>query len=186
MLNIFFSNEFMTISPKIKGFALIFSIFLILSSCGLKKKGMDSRKTPSSGTERAKVNIKEGRGISIGSLGKGLGKTSYEFATSNPMWRATLEIIDFIPLSTIDYSGGMIISEWYQDSSSPETAIKISIRFLSNEIAANNLKIIVHEKKCSDNQACSTRVLQRSKIKEELIVSIIKKAALLERETKKK
>ena len=147
---------------------------------------MDTRKTPVSGTERAKKNLEEGRGISLNRLGKGIGKTSYEFATSNPMWRATLEIIDFIPLSTIDYSGGMIISEWYQDSSSPETAIKISIRFLSNEIAANNLKITIHERKCISNQTCSTRLLQRSKIKEELVVSIIKKAALLEQEKKKK
>ena len=101
------------------------------------------------------------------------------------MWRASLEILDFIPLTTIDYSGGMIISDWYQDNSSSQTAIKISVRFLSNEIAANNLKVIVHERRCNKSQVCSTLLLEKSKIKEELRTSIIKRAAILEKEKKK-
>ena len=44
-------------------------------------------------------------------------KTTYEFSTSNPMWRASLEVLDFIPLSTVDYSGGMIITDWYSEDS---------------------------------------------------------------------
>ena len=58
----------------------------------------------------------EGRGVS---LGKAIqrGSTNYEFSTSNPMWRATLDVLDFLPLSTVDYSGGVIISDWYTDSS---------------------------------------------------------------------
>lgn len=162
---------------------MLLIVCIFVNSCGIYKK-VDARKTSTVGEERARTNVEEGRGISIKGLRKGRG-TSYEFATSNPMWRASLEILDFIPLSTIDYSGGMIISDWYQDGVGSD-AIKISIRFLSNEIAANNLKIIIHEKRCNKNQSCSTVLLERSKIKEELLTSIIKKAALFEKEAKKK
>ncbi len=31
------------------------------------------------------------------------------------LWRASLEILDFIPLTTVDYSGGIIITDWYND-----------------------------------------------------------------------
>ena len=101
------------------------------------------------------------------------------------MWRASLEILDFLPLSTVDYSGGMIVSDWYTGESSNE-AIKISIRFLSNEVRSDSLKIVVHKKKCSENQSCRTQLLNNSKISEELRVTILKKAAELEKEKKKK
>ena len=80
----------------------------------------------------------------------------------------------------------MIVSDWYQDNSASATALKITVRFLSTEIAATNLKIIVHEKKCNKNQVCTTTLLKQSKIKEELVSSIIRKAAVLEKEKPKK
>ena len=73
--------------------------------------------------------------------------TTYEFSTSNPMWRASLETLDFLPLTTVDYSGGMIITDWYyDDTSNSQDAIKISLRFLGNDIRSENLKVIVHKK----------------------------------------
>ena len=101
------------------------------------------------------------------------------------MWRATLEILDFLPLTTVDYSGGVIISDWYSDQSSQSEAIKISVRFLSNEIQSNSLNIIVHRKLCSTATKCIVKKIS-SKIEEELKISIIKKAALLEKESKEK
>ena len=179
------SNINMKISTKHYFFSFLISLFLILNSCGIYKK-VNTRDIPTSGQERAKKNVKEGRGISIAGLGKGLKSTSYEFASSNPMWRASLETLDFLPLSTIDYAGGVIVSDWYQDNSASATALKITVRFLSTEIAATNLKIIVHEKKCNKNQVCTTTLLKQSKIKEELVSSIIRKAAVLEKEKPKK
>ena len=143
-----------------------FILIFFTSSCGIYKP-VDTRKVPVNADERAKQNVREGKGITLSGL-RGGSATRYEFSTSNPMWRASLEILDFIPLTTIDYSGGMIISDWYQDNSSSQTAIKISVRFLSNEIAANNLKVIVHERRCDKSQVCSTLLLEKSKIKEEL------------------
>ena len=75
------------------------------------------------------------------------------------MWRASLEILDFLPLSTVDYSGGVIISDWYSDRTSQNEAIKISVRFLSNEIQTNSLNIIVHRKMCSTATKCIVKKL---------------------------
>ena len=161
-----------------------FLLFSLLVSCGKDFfKKVDTRKVPISGPERAKQNIKEGRGVTLGSLTK-RGSTNYEFSSSNPMWRATLDILDFLPLSTVDYSGGVIISEWYSDETNKDQALKITVRFMSNEIQSNSLKITVHRKKCSINQSCNIEKFN-SRIQEELIASILKKAAILEKETKK-
>ena len=140
---------------------LFFSIFMLilLSNCGIYKKDSNVQ---IQGEERARKNIEEGRGMGIKGLVGG-GKTSYEFSSSNPMWRASLEILDFLPLSTVDYSGGVLITDWYNDTNSSNESIKITIRFLSNEIAANNLKVIVHRKICDTAIKCTTNEI-KSKI----------------------
>jgi len=167
-------------------FFLIVSLMLtILTSCeALKPKKVDTRETSIKGSERSRKNIEEGGGVSLKNVLNRRGG-SFEFSSSNPMWRASLEILDFLPLTTVDYSGGMIVSDWYTGESSNES-IKISIRFLSNEIRSDSLKIIVHKKKCYENQSCQTKLLNNSKISQELRLTILKKAAALEKEKKKK
>ena len=157
--------------------------FILLCSCkGLFKK-VDVRETPQNAQERAKKNVEEGRGASIGGL-MGRRGTNYEFSTSNPLWRASLEILDFLPLTTVDYGGGIIITEWYYDNNTKsDTALKITVRFLSNEIQTNSFKVIVHQRKCATNNKCSMKEIN-SKIKEELIKSILTKAALIKAEQK--
>jgi len=158
----------------------------MLTSCGgaFKPKKVDTRKVPIKGSERSKQNIKEGTGVSLKNVLK-RGGTNFEFSSSNPLWRASLEILDFLPLSTVDYSGGMIVSDWYTGDSVSES-IKISIRFLSNEIRSDSLKIIVHKKNCASNLSCQTKLLSNSKISQELRTTILTKAAELEKESKNK
>lgn len=163
---------------------LLLVLFLTSACKALKPSKVDARKRPADVRERAMQNIKEGKGISLGGIGKNSG-TNYEFSTSNPMWRASLEVLDFLPLSNVDYSGGVIITDWYNDSSSINDSVKITIRFLSNEIKSNSLKVIIHKKTCDSKQNCSVNQIQ-SKIQEELIASILRNAALLEKEIKKK
>tara|TARA_B110001452_G_C15117096_1_gene389409 strand:+ start:246 stop:785 length:540 start_codon:yes stop_codon:yes gene_type:complete len=169
---------------SLKGILIILIVFS-LTSCGGYKK-VDQRDRPDTAKAKARKNIEEGKGVSIGGLGKRLGKTSYEFSTSNPMWRASLETLDFLPLTTVDYSGGIIITDWYSDNNSSNDSIKISLRFLGNEVRSENLKVIVHQKTCNTNLNCKVLLLSSTKIKEELHTSILRKAALLEKEGKKK
>ena len=64
------------------------------------------------------------------------------------LWRASLEVIDFMPLTTVDYSGGIIITDWYSDGQTMMSLLKLQLRFLSNEVRSDSIKIIVHNKKC--------------------------------------
>ena len=157
---------------------------LILSCDAIKPKKVNTRETSVNAQERARKNVNEGRGTSLKDIIGSRG-TTYEFSTSNPMWRASLEILDFLPFSTVDYSGGMIITDWYSENNSND-AIKITIRFLANEIRSDSLKISVHKKECRSNMDCKTNLLKNSTIGNELRTSIIRKAAILERESKDK
>ena len=172
----------MKYSRTLYQFSLILFCSVLLFSCS-KFKPTDAKNNPTNALERARKNVEEGRGVSIGGLFKNKN-TNYEFSTSNPMWRASLEILDFLPLNVVDYSGGIIITDWYNDDQNNDS-IKITVRFLSNEIRSDSLKISVHQKKCSANLNCKINSIQ-SRVQEELITSIIKKAAILENELKKK
>ena len=153
------------------------------TSCGIYQPS-DARKVSPNADERVRKNLEEGRGITLGGLASG-GKTSYQFASSNPMWRATLEILDFLPLSNVDYSGGIVTTDWYNDGTSADESIKITVRFLTNEIRADGLKIIVHKKKCGIQQKCTVKKIS-SRLEYELQVAILKKATIFEKEYIKK
>ena len=182
MLLIVVLNKKMRILLKILLYSLVFSLTF---SCGKGFfKKVDTRDVPISGPERAKKNVREGRGVGLGDMmGIRKGGTTYEFSTSNPMWRATLDILDFLPLTTVDYSGGVIISDWYTDNSDKDQALKVTVRFLSNQVRANSLKVTVHRKRCSVNQSCKVELF-KSRIQQELIASILREAAILEKQKK--
>ena len=177
---------------KLTNYLLILLITSLLVSCGAGekikniRKPVDLRTSPLDPDERARRNIEEGRGISLGNLGG--SKTTYEFSTSNPMWRASLETLDFIPLSTVDYSGGMIITDWYSDNNNSDNeSLKITVRFLSNEIRSDSLKIIVHKKNCINTTNCNVSLLpNNSAINSELLAVILEKAALIDKDRKNK
>tara|TARA_B100000780_G_C21104253_1_gene445797 strand:+ start:360 stop:866 length:507 start_codon:yes stop_codon:yes gene_type:complete len=167
-------------SKKIIFLCLFLSIFV--TSCGGFKK--TSPDVPQNAQERARKNVEEGRGASIGGLLKGRKGTNYEFSTSNPLWRATLETLDFLPLSNVDYSGGVVITDWYSDNLNNNDSIKISVQFLSNQIRADSLKINIYKKACNAQNNCRVK-LTESKIKNELLEVILVKAKTLEKNTKR-
>ena len=159
-----------------------------LSSCGIYAPS-DARTVPPNSKERVKKNLEEGKGISFGKMMDGGGSgTNYQFASSNPMWRATLEILDFLPLANVDYSGGIITTDWYSEGTSLDESIKITVRFLTNEIRSDGIRIIVHKKRCDIQQQCSIKKIS-STLEQELQVAILKKATIFQRDydkTKKK
>ena len=159
------------------GLALIF-----LSSCGPPG---DARKNPPNPDLRVKKNLEEGRGFRLDSLrGKGKGG-DFMFASANELWRASLDTIDFMPLSSVNYSGGIIITDWYSDGDNLRESVKISIRFLTNEVRADALDIKVFYKKC--NQELNCKVSQKTgSLVAELKKEILNKAAVYKKEKKEK
>ena len=157
---------------------ILFLLLFLLTSCGIYNKS-DARVVSPNVDERVKQSIQEGRGFRIGT-GMRKGGTSFEFASSNELWRASLEVLDFLPLANVDYSGGIIITEWYSEGTSNDEAIKITVRFLSNEIRADGLTIIIHKRVCNKFQQCTVAKI-KSALEEEVKLAILKTATLLEK-----
>mgnify|MGYP006099225601 CR=1 FL=1 len=173
----------MKIFTKFYHFSILVIFILAFNSCGFYKK-VDTRKTSTNANDRARAAVDEGRGLGIGNILGGRKGGSFEFSSSNPMWRASIEILDFLPLSVVDYSGGMVITDWYSDQVNTNNSLKITVRFLSNEIRSDSLKIIVHEKKCSTTNNCIITEINSS-IKNQLAANILKKAKIIEENAKK-
>ena len=179
-------KRFVYSQKKLTSFVAGVLILNLLSSCGIGNiwDPADARKVPANVNDRVKKNLEEGKGFSIGkSLGGG-ESTSYQFASSNPMWRATLEILDFLPLANVDYSGGIITTDWYNEGTASDEAIKITIRFLTNEIRSDGIRIVVHKRRCNAQQKCAVKKIS-STLEQELRVAILKKAVVFEKEFKK-
>ena len=145
----------------------------MLNSCGIYKK-TDARKIPTNATERVQKNIEEGKGFRFGNLGKKSGG-DFQFASSNPLWRATLEKLNFAPLNNVDYAGGIIVTDWFSEEGSNEE-IKITIRFLTNEIRSDAIEVVIHEKICNSQNNCKVTKID-STLNGEIKFAILKKAA---------
>ena len=162
-------------------------IFLSISQCNIYKK-TDARKNPTNAKERVQKNLEEGKRIKFSDItNRGTGK--FEFASSNEMWRATIDILDFVPLANADYGGGIIITDWYNSSDTKDSSIKIMIQFLSNDIRPDGIKITIYNKDCTNTNGISSCNTTKNdgKIAEELRVAILKQASILKTiSTKKK
>ena len=163
--------------------SLILLTFLLFAVTGckgpdgkFKLPGGDARKTPADPKLRVQQNLREGKGIRFNDAFKQKGGV-FDFASSNELWRASLDVIDFMPLSSVNYSGGIIITDWYSEKNSPEESIKISIRFLTNEIRSDALDIKIFTRKCTDSLFnCSVSNLTGN-LSTEIKKEILKKAA---------
>ena len=164
---------------------------LMLTSCKspdgkFKLPGGDARKTPADPAKRVEQNLKEGRGFKLNDAFSGPKGGVFDFASSNELWRASLDIIDFMPLSSVNYSGGIIITDWYAaDQSLSGESIKISIRFLTNEVRADALDIKVFNRKCNNISSCVVKEIN-DELAPELKKQILKKATLYKQEAKNK
>ena len=174
---------------KNKNFILFFLIFFTLSSCakeGFFKTG-DARKNPPDPRERVKKNLEEGKGFRLSNtMGMGGNKgTNFEFASSNGLWRASLDVLDFMPLTSANYSGGVIITDWYSEQGNPDESIKITIRFLSNEVRSDAINVDIFYKKCVAVNNCKINK-QDGQLKKEITKQILAKAAVYQKQLKDK
>ena len=173
---------------KINKLSVFLIILVLLNACGNNFfRGADARKVSPDPRERVKKNLEEGKGFRLNDVvKKGAGRGgNFEFASSNELWKASLDIIEFMPLTSANYSGGIIITDWYSNSTNPNETIKITIRFLSNEIRSDAIDINVFYKKCDREYKC---VVQKNNenIESELRREILKKATIYQKQTKAK
>ena len=159
-----------------KKILLSITIFLFITSCGIYRP-TDARKVPVNANERVKKNMEEGRGFRISGLGKRGG--DFMFSSANPLWRASMDKLSFAPLSVVDYGGGIIITDWFSDGDSNEE-IKIAVRFLSNDIRSDAIKVMIHKKKCETFNNCKINQIENA-TNNEIKLAILKQAAQLQK-----
>jgi hypothetical protein len=152
----------------------LFVFLIILSNC-TKVDPTTGEKVliETDAKKRAETEARKGGGI-FGDIGKRNSNTNFEFATSNILWRATLKSLEFLPLLNADYSGGIIIYDWYSQPNNSKEQIKISIQFLNNELRSDSVKVIAHKKVCDNADKCSNSILDQNfanSIKESIIVT---------------
>ena len=156
-------------------------ILLTQSACNaIKPKKVSAKDFPPDPRERVKKNIEEGRGFRV--FGGNKSGTTYDFASSNPLWQATLDTLDFMPLVSANYSGGIVITDWYSENNSPNESVKITVRFLSNEVRSDALDIDIFLKKCSQNLTNCSISKNNNDLAGNLNLSILKKAAKYEKD----
>ena len=157
-------------------------LLLFLNSCAGGMPGADAKKFPPNPDERIKKNLEEGKGFRLDNAFNKKGG-DFEFASSNELWRASLDILDFMPLVSANYSGGIIITDWF--SRDNKDSIKITLRFLTNEVRSDAIDIKVFYKKCNLEMNC-TISQQQGNLEKELKKEILKKAAIYKKQTKDK
>ena len=170
---------------KIIAFLAISS--LLLNACKGGLPGADARKFPADPEKRIQKNIEEGKSLQMTEIfGQTQGGRVFDFASSNGLWRASLDVIDFMPLSSVNYSGGIIITDWYSENNNQNESIKISIRFMTNELRSDALNIKVFNRKCLDN-LLNCKVTETSGVLvAESKKEILKKAAIYQKQDKEK
>jgi hypothetical protein len=158
----------------IKNFITSSSIILILlmTSCAKDKEnsGIAKKNVPINASERAKQTVEKGGGLQDAIFGKKGGSTTFDFATSNSLWRASIQLLQDIPLANVDYSGGVIVTDWYTKNG--KESIKINISFSSNELAASSVNVSSFKKLCSNMNDCTVNKMEdifSSKLKEKIM-----------------
>ncbi len=164
----------MNFIKKTVKFSLILSAFFYLNSCGIYRP-TDAKEFPPEPEKRVQKNLDEGRGFRLFKNDKKNSGT-FDFATSNELWRASLDTLDFMPLLSADYGGGILITDWYNENNNYEDYIKISIRFLTNEIRSDSLNVKVYSKKCENLNKCTINEYN-PEIEKKLISTILAKAS---------
>ena len=165
-------------------FILVFIFISFLSSCGIYRSAPVSD-VPINEKDKRKKNIEEGKGITVFGGNNNSGGGDFIFASSNPMWRATLDVLDFTPLSNVDYGGGIIITDWYTADTNLNESLKVSVQFLANEIRADGIEIKIFKKNCNQSQTCKVASV-KSDLNQEIKLAILKKAAKIQKGDRKK
>ena len=158
-------------------------IFLLFFTACKSLPGGDARKNPPQPELRVKKNLEEGKGFRIDNLMTGSGNGTFDFASSNELWRASLDTVDFMPLVSANYSGGIIITDWYSEQ--PNESIKITLRFLSNEVRSDAIDVKIFYKKCDQLMNCVVRE-NDGNLKQEIKKEILKKAAVYKKQNQDK
>jgi len=159
-------------------------LIILLNNCAKVDPVTGEKVLIETDTRKKSREFVDKQGGLFGEIGKNKSGTNFEFSTSNVLWRATLKSLDFLPLVNSDYSGGVIVYDWYSGKTDSES-IKITVRFLSSELKSSSIVVSGHKKVCNDTGKCFVEKLE-NKFTDEIKDSVISTARQLKIEDTKK
>jgi hypothetical protein len=179
------TQQFMTFSENLlKRLFLFLCLLVFLSNCAKIDPVTGEKVLVETDTRKKSREFVDKQGGLFGEIGKRSSGTTFEFSTSNVLWRATLKNLDFLPLANADYSGGIIVYDWYSNKDDKQS-IKISVRFLSNELKSSSIVVAGHKKICDEAGKCFVEKLD-NKFTDEIKESVISTAREIKIEDSKK
>jgi hypothetical protein len=179
------TQQFMTFYENLpKRLFIFFSLLVFLGNCAKIDPVTGEKVLIETDTRKKSRDFVDKQGGLFGEIGKGSSGTNFEFSTSNVLWRATLKNLDFLPLANADYSGGIIVYDWYSNKDDKQS-IKISVRFLSNELKSSSIVVAGHKKICDEAGKCFVEKLD-NKFTDEIKESVISAARQIKIEDSKK
>jgi hypothetical protein len=179
-----FMNYSKNISKRPNLIFVILSLSILLNHCSKTDPITGEKVLIETDTNKKSREFVDKQGGLFGDLGKNKSGTNFEFSTSNVLWRATLKSLDFLPLVNSDYSGGVIVYDWYSGKTDAQS-IKITVRFVSNELKSSSIVVSGHKKVCNDTGKCFVEKLE-NKFTDEIKDSVISTARQLKIEDTKK
>jgi hypothetical protein len=179
------TQQFMTfLENLLKRLFIFLSLLVFLGNCAKVDPVTGEKVLEETDTRKKSREFVDKQGGLFGEIGKRSSGTTFEFSTSNVLWRATLKNLDFLPLANADYSGGIIVYDWYSNKDDKQS-IKISVRFLSNELKSSSIVVAGHKKICDAAGKCFVEKLD-NKFTDEIKESVISTAREIKIEDSKK
>jgi hypothetical protein len=118
---------------------------LMLASCGLPIESVTDddvadplRPAPGSGSIFGPGGLTVFGGDDSDSAGAAVG-----IGVNSFLWRASLDTLAFMPLSSADPFGGVIITDWYSPPESPDERFKVTVFILDRRLRADGLRVAV-------------------------------------------
>jgi len=148
------ANNINKIKKNLIFLLLFLSIFIFLNNCSKTDAITGEKEVIETDMRKKTEQARDKSGGLFGDIGKKTSGTTFEFATSNILWRATLQSLEFLPLVNADYAGGIIIYDWYSEDPNASEQIKVSVRFLNNEIRSDSIQVITQKRTCNTNGKC--------------------------------
>ena len=177
-------NFFKNLHKSLFSLLLLTFLMTLLNHCAKTDPITGEKVLVETDTRKKSREFVDKQGGLFGEIGKSSTGTNFEFSTSNVLWRATLKSLDFLPLVNADYSGGIIVYDWYSNKGENQS-IKISVRFLSNELKSSSVMVAGHKKICDDLGKCFVEKLD-NKFTDEIKESVISTARQIKIEDSKK
>lgn len=147
------SAKLLSLSPRrravlaVASAALGLGLTLTLSACGTSKgvraqgdnnsaRGVFYTQTPGEGVNMGGLFGKNRSAADAGQ--NGIGVNSY-------LWRATLDTLSFMPLTSADPWGGVIITDWFSNPEKPDERFKATVYILDTRLRADALNVTVYK-----------------------------------------